>query len=80
MFCGWFGVVVDFRANRTQRHQTRSGQAIVKKSEHGAQAGHAVLRTEGAVLDAPLRNASWEVVDFEVAQGVVSVCAQNLWA
>ena len=37
-------------------------------------------RTEGAVLDAPLRNASWEVfVDFEVAQGVDPTCAQNLW-
>ena len=38
--------------------------------EHGGQADEAVLRTEDAVLDAPPRNASWKVVDFEVAQGM----------
>ena len=44
------------------------------------QADEAALRAQEAVLDAPRRNASWEVVDFEVAKGVDPRCAQNLRA
>ena len=33
-----------------------------------------------AVLDAPRRNASWEVCRFEVTQGMDPMCAQNPWA
>ena len=45
--------------------------------EHGAQADEAVLSTEETVVEGPLpqRYSSWEVVEFEVAQGVGKVCA-----
>ena len=51
----------------------------LKGYEHGAQAGQAGLKKTH--LDAPRRNASWEVVDFEVAKGVESqrVCQKPVW-
>ena len=80
----FFMWVIDFRA---QWHLIEPGGARrvkgcaekeLKGYEHRAQADEKIMRTEEAVLDAPPRNASWKVVDFEVAQGVDSMCAQNL--
>ena len=42
------------------------------------QMNEAVLRTEETVLDTSRRNSSWEVVDFEVDQGVDPIYAQKL--
>ena len=44
--------------------------------EHGAQADKAVQHAEQAILDAPRRNAPWEVVEFELALGVLRT---HLW-
>ena len=82
----FFMWVIDFRA---QWHLIEPGGARrvkgcaekeLKGYEHRAQADEKIMRTEEAVLDAPPRNASWKVVDFEVAQGMDPMCAQNPWA
>ena len=73
-FCGWsIFEPKDIEWSQVRQKCTNVTSTVVR-------AYNAVLRTEESVVDDLRRYASWEVVDFEVAQSVDPMCAQNLCA